>query len=87
MGARQVFLQRRIWGEFLLIGGMAGLLAGALAGIVGALVGYFLFDLDWHWALSPIVIGGFAGSLLVGVAGYWNLRGLLQVLPLSLLKS
>lgn len=87
MGARQVFLQRRIWGEFLLIGGMAGLLAGALAGIVGALVGYFLFDLDWHWALSPIVIGGFAGSLLVGVAGYWNLRSLLQVLPLSLLKS
>ena len=87
MGARQRFLQQRIWGEFLLIGGIAGGLAGALAGIVGALVGYFLFDLDWHWAWSPIVVGGFAGSLLVGVAGYWNLRGLLQVLPLSLLKS
>lgn len=87
MGARHALLRRRIWGEFLLLGGIAGMLAGVLAGLVGATVGYFLFDLDWHWRLLPIVMGGVAGSLLVGIAGYGNLRGLLTVLPLSLLKS
>ena len=31
LGARRGLLQRRIWGEFLLLGGLAGILAGALA--------------------------------------------------------
>ncbi len=37
--------------------------------------------------LLPLLAGSVIGSVLVGVAGYWNLRGLLEVLPMSLLKA
>lgn len=87
LGAGRAELRRRIWGEFLLLGGLAGVLAGLLALTAGNLFGYYLFDLDMRLNLLPVLIGGVAGSVLVGVAGYWNLRGLLQVLPMSLLKA
>jgi putative ABC transport system permease protein len=87
LGAGRAILRRRIWGEFLLLGGIAGVLAGILAVTAGNLLGYFLFDLDMHLNLLPVFVGGIAGSLLVGTAGYFNLRGLLDVLPMSLLKS
>lgn len=87
LGAGRAELRRRIWGEFLLLGGLAGVLAGLLALTVGNLFGYYLFDLDMRLNLLPVLLGGVAGSVLVGVAGYWNLRGLLQVLPVSLLKA
>lgn len=87
LGAGQAELKRRIWGEFLLLGALAGVLAGLLAVVAGNLFGYFLFDLPIHWSLLPLMIGGLTGSLLVGVTGYWNLRALLAVLPLTLLKT
>lgn len=87
LGAGRAELQRRIWGEFLLLGGLAGLLAGLLALTAGNLFGYYLFDLDLKLNLLPLLIGGMAGSVLVGVTGYWNLRGLLDVPPMSLLKA
>lgn len=87
LGAGRAELQRRIWGEFLLLGGLAGLLAGLLALTAGNLFGYYLFDLDLKLNLLPLLIGGVAGSVLVGVTGYWNLRGLLDVPPMSLLKA
>lgn len=85
LGAGRAVLQRRIWGEFLLLGGLAGLLAGVLAATAGNLLGYYLFDLPLALTLTPLLVGTFAGSVLVGVAGYANLRGLLPVLPLALL--
>jgi putative ABC transport system permease protein len=87
LGAGRAELRRRIWGEFLLLGALAGVLAGLLALTAGNLFGYYLFDLDMHLNLLPLLIGSVVGSVLVGVAGYWNLRGLLEVLPMSLLKS
>lgn len=87
LGAGRAELRWRIWGEFLLLGALAGVLAGLLALTAGNLFGYYLFDLDMKLNLLPLLVGGVAGSLLVGVAGYWNLRGLLNVLPMSLLKA
>ncbi len=87
LGAGRALLQRRIWGEFLLLGALAGALAGLLALTAGNVLAYYLFDLDMRLNLLPLLIGTVLGSLLVGVAGYWNLRGLLAVLPLSLLKT
>lgn len=87
LGAGRALLQRRIWSEFLLLGALAGALAGLLALTVGSVLAYYLFDLDMRLNLLPLIIGTVLGSLLVGVAGYWNLRGLLAVLPLSLLKT
>ncbi|OQX02532.1 MAG: hypothetical protein BWK73_42380, partial [Thiothrix lacustris] len=87
LGAGRALLQRRIWSEFLLLGALAGALAGLLALTAGNVLAYYLFDLDISLNIVPLVVSSLIGSVLVGVAGYWNLRGLLQVLPLSLLKS
>lgn len=87
LGAGRALLQRRIWSEFLLLGALAGALAGLLALTAGNVLAYYLFDLDISLNVVPLVVSSVIGSVLVGVAGYWNLRGLLQVLPLSLLKS
>ncbi|QQZ27756.1 FtsX-like permease family protein [Thiothrix subterranea] len=87
LGAGRALLQRRIWSEFLLLGALAGALAGLLALTAGNVLAYYLFDLDLRLNLLPLIIGTVLGSLLVGVAGYWNLRSLLNVLPLSLLKA
>jgi putative ABC transport system permease protein len=86
LGAGRAELRRRIWGEFLLLGALAGVLAGLLALTAGNLFGYYLFDLDMKLDLLPLLVGGIVGSVLVGVAGYWNLRGLLNVLPMSLFR-
>jgi putative ABC transport system permease protein len=56
LGAGRAELQRRIWGEFLLLGGLAGLLAGLLALTAGNLFGYYLFDLDLKLNLLPLLI-------------------------------
>ena len=87
LGAGRALLQRRIWSEFLLLGALAGALAGLLALTAGNVLAYYLFDLGISLNIVPLVVSSLIGSVLVGVAGYWNLRGLLQVLPLSLLKS
>ena len=87
LGASQRLLKRRIWAEFSLLGAVAGLLAGLVASLAGTLFGYFLFDLDWQISIWPLLLGGILGSSLVGIAGYLNLKPLLQVLPMSLLKS
>jgi putative ABC transport system permease protein len=87
LGAGQAVLQRRIWSEFLLLGALAGALAGLLALTAGNVLAYYLFDLDISLNVVPLLASSVIGSVLVGVAGYWNLRGLLQVLPLSLLNS
>ena len=87
LGAGRALLQRRIWSEFLLLGALAGALAGLLALTAGNVLAYYLFDLDISLNVVPLLASSLIGSVLVGVAGYWNLRGLLQVLPLSLLKS
>lgn len=87
LGARRGRLQRRIWGEFLLLGGLAGMLAGLLATTVGVAIGYFLFDLPPSLNMGSVLVGGISGSVLVGVAGYWNLRRLLDISPLELLKT
>jgi putative ABC transport system permease protein len=87
LGASQRLLKRRIWAEFSLLGAVAGLLAGLVASLASTLFGYFLFDLDWQISIWLLLLGGILGSSLVGIAGYLNLKPLLQVLPMSLLKS
>lgn len=87
LGAGRATLQRRIWGEFLLLGGLAGLLAGVLAVTAGNVFGYYLFDLPLAFSFAPLLVGMVAGSLLVGVTGYLNLRSLLPALPMALLAQ
>ncbi len=86
LGASRSYLRRNLLVEFAMIGGLAGFLAGLLATIAGNVAAYFLFDLSPDFNLSLVAIGTLTGALLVGIAGYFNVRGLLSVAPVTLFR-
>ena len=86
LGANKAYLRRNLLIEFTMIGALAGFLAGVLALIAGNAAAYLLFDLTPEINLMLVIIGTFVGALLVGVAGYLNVRGLLSVVPVSLFR-
>ena len=86
LGASRSLLRRNLLLEFAMIGGLAGLLAGVLALIAANAAAYFLFELSPEINLMIVFIGTFFGALLVGIAGYVNVRGLLNVEPVALFR-
>jgi len=86
LGASRAYLRRSLLLEFAIIGGLAGFLASILALVAGNIAAYLLFDLNPEMNLSLILTGTLLGALLVSIAGYLNVRGLLSVLPVSLFR-
>ena len=86
LGASRAYLRRSLVLEFAMIGGLAGFLASVLALIVGNIAASMLFDLSPEINLSLIATGTVLGAVLVGAAGYFNVRGLLSVVPVSLFR-
>ncbi len=86
LGASRAYLRRSLLLEFAIIGGLAGLLASLLALIAGNIAAYLLFDLNPEVNLGLIAVGTALGALLVSIAGYLNVRGLLSVVPVSLFR-
>lgn len=86
LGASRSYLRRNLLLEFAMIGGLAGFLAGVLALVASNAAAYSLFELSPEINLMIVVIGTFLGALLVSVAGYINVRGLLSVAPVSLFR-
>jgi putative ABC transport system permease protein len=86
LGASRSYLRRNLVLEFSMIGGLAGFLASVLALIAGNIAASLLFDLRPEINFTLIVTGTLLGAILVGVAGYLNVRGLLSVLPVSLFR-
>ena len=86
LGADRAFLRRSLLLEFAMIGALAGFLAGLLAVIAGNVAAYTLFELSPEINLLLILVGTIAGALLVSIAGYLNVRSLLTVVPVSLLR-
>ncbi len=87
MGARRALIRRLAGVEFLLLGGVAGLLAGTAATIAGVVIGRQLFELDY--AFNPLfpVIGALVGAGVVALAGLLATRRLYQVSPMRLLQE
>lgn len=86
LGASRSYLRRNLLLEFIIIGGLAGFLAGILALIAANTAAYSLFELKPEFNLSIVITGTFLGALLVTVAGYINVRGLLSVSPINLFR-
>ena len=80
------YLRRNLLLEFAMIGGLAGFLVGGLALIACNVAVFVLFDLSPEISVSLLVIGTLAGAVLVGIAGYFNVRSLLAVVPVSLFR-
>lgn len=87
LGASAPLLRKRIWLEFLLLGGLAGVLAGSLTMLATNLLGYYLFDLALSFNPWLVLLGALAGAVLVASAAWLNLRSLLRVAPMVLLKA
>ena len=87
IGASRKQLKKTILTEFALVGGIAGLLAGTFAMLASNIAAYSLFDLQPTFNFFLIILGVLSGALLVGIAGYINLRPLLQVAPAMLFQE
>lgn len=87
LGANRFFLRKTQLLEFSVLGLMAGLLAVALSEAIR----YALYSQIMHinyqpnfylWAIVPV-----SGALLVGLAGYWGLRDVVNKSPLRVLRE
>ena len=87
MGAVHQTLKRRIWLEFALLGGLAGLLAALFTLLASNVLGYSLFELEVAVNFRVLLLGTLGGALLVSIAAWFNLRRLLDIPPVALLKG
>ena len=87
IGASRGYLRKSLIVEFMLIGAIAGFIAGAMAVVAGNVAAYTLFDLTPSINLLLIISGTLAGAILVGSAGYLNMRPLLNVTPVALFQE
>lgn len=87
IGASRKQLRHSILTEFVFVGAISGFLAGLFAVLASNIAAYVLFDLEPSINLLLILIGTLAGALLVGIAGYLNLRPLLNVAPALLFQE
>lgn len=86
MGAQRSSLRGRQLAEFLLLGGLAGILAAALGELLYSLLADQLFSLQWSpaplfWLLPPLVSAG-----LLAAFSHWALRSSLNEAPHRLLR-
>ena len=86
VGASRAYIRSNLLFEFALIGALSGFLASVLAVIAGNIAAYSLFEMTPEINLSLIAMGTVGGAILVGIAGYLNVRGLLSVVPVSLFR-
>lgn len=87
LGAVHSVLKQRIWVEFILLGALAGLLAAVFTLLASNVLGAYLFELQVSINFWVILFGTLAGAMLVSVAAWFNLKGLLGITPVALLKG
>lgn len=87
LGAVHSVLKRRIWVEFILLGALAGLLAALFTMLASNVLGFYLFELQVSINFWVLLFGTLAGAVLVSVAAWFNLKGLLGITPVALLKG
>ena len=87
VGAGRRRLMRGNIGEFVILGGLSGLLAALCASIAGYVLATQVFDLAFH--LNPWIwlVGLLGGATGVGVAGLLGTRRVLISPPLSIIKT
>ena len=87
MGASRSFIRKAVISEFALLGIFSGLLGSAMALLTGTLMADQVFEMElvvsWYWMTISVAIG----IVLVSIAGYLSIQGLLRVVPVRLLAN
>ncbi len=87
LGARRRLLRRAQWIEFLLLGGLAGMLAVWMSEAVAWILYVRIFDIPyqfhaWIWWAVPLI-----GAALTGLAGYWGTREAFRQSPVTVFRE
>jgi putative ABC transport system permease protein len=73
--------------EFLLVGGLSGLLAATGAAATGWALSNYVFNFDWHFDVLVWVVGLVAGAVCAFIGGAVGLRNVLKRPPLQTLRE
>jgi len=87
LGATRKQLSQAQWVEFLLIGGLAGLLAASGASAIGWALATFSFDFEWVFSPVVWIAGLVVGALCAMIGGWLGLRNVLNHPPLMSLRE
>jgi putative ABC transport system permease protein len=87
LGASGAYLRRLHLSEFVVLGGLSGLLATAAAVLLGWVLAYFLLDIPYRMTLSIWFIGVSGGIVLVAGAGWLAMRRVMYAPPLRILRA
>ena len=87
LGATRKQLSQAQWIEFLLIGGLSGVLAASGASAIGWALARFSFNFEWTF--SPVVwlVGLIVGACCAMIGGWMGLRNVLNQPPLLSLRE
>ena len=87
LGATRKQLSQAQWIEFLLIGGLAGLLAASGASAVGFALAHKVFNFEWSFSPLVWLAGGLVGATCAIIGGWLGLRNVLNQPPLLSLRE
>jgi putative ABC transport system permease protein len=87
LGATRRQLSQSQWIEFLLLGGLSGVLAAAGAVVVGWVLARHVFDFEWSFTPLVWLAGLLAGALCAFIGGVVGLRSVLNRPPLQTLRE
>ena len=80
-------IQNAIVYEFLVLGGIAGLVAATVAEVSLFLLQTNLFKMDWHLHWELWFIGPSIGALFVALVGGISTRSLMKMTPTELIRQ
>lgn len=87
LGATRKQLSQAQWIEFLLIGGLSGVLAASGASAIGWALARFSFNFDWTFSPLVWLAGLIVGATCAVIGGWLGLRNVLNQPPLQSLRE
>ena len=87
LGATRKQLSQAQWIEFLLIGGLAGILAASGASAIGWALAKFSFNFEWTFSPLVWLAGTLVGAVCAVIGGWLGLRNVLNQPPLLSLRE
>ncbi len=87
LGATRKQLSQAQWIEFLLVGGLAGILAAAGSSATGWALARFVFNFEWTFSPLVWVAGLAVGAACALIGGWVGLRNVLNQPPLLSLRE
>ncbi|QDF96817.1 ABC transporter permease [Azoarcus sp. DD4] len=87
LGARNRQVRQALLAEFLVLGGLAGVLAGIGASAIGWALAHYVFKMNYLPGFAPLLLAALLGGAGVVLGGWLGTRGLLRRPPLASLRA